>query len=62
MSTASAQVVLTVQEGKRLIAKGLLAWEPFRRARESGIVAIAKGTTNAYVVDELLGGADEKTK
>jgi hypothetical protein len=62
MSTASAQVVLTVQEGKRLIAKGLVAWEPFRRARESGVIAIAKGTTNAYVVEELLGGAVDKTK
>lgn len=62
MSTSSAQVVLTVQEGKRLIAKGLLAWGPFRRARESGIVAIAKGTTNAYIVEELLGGAVDKTK
>ncbi len=48
------EVVLTVSEGKRLIARGLLAWEPFRRARESGVVAVAKGTTNSYVVEELL--------
>lgn len=64
MSTVSAQVVLTVQEGKRLIAKGLVAWEPFRRARESGVIAIAKGTTNAYLVEELgeelFGGEIDK--
>jgi len=57
-----AQVVLTVAEGKRLIARGLLAWEPFRRARESGIVAVAKGSTNAYVVEELLGRPIDKTR
>ena len=48
--------VLTVAEGKRLIARGLIAWEPFRRARESGVIALAKGTTNSYLVEELLKG------
>ena len=66
MSTGSAQVVLTVQEGKRLIAKGLAAWEPFRRALESGTIAVCKGTTNAYLVEyldgELLGESVDKTK
>lgn len=55
-----AQVVLTVSEGKRLIARGLLQWEPFKRARQSGIIAIAKGSTNSYVVEELLGRRIEK--
>ncbi len=57
-----AQVVLTVSEGKRLIAKGLAAFEPVRRALESGTVAVCKGTTNSYVVEELLGTSLEKTK
>lgn len=49
-----AEVVLTVSESKRLIARGILAWEPLRRARESGVIAVAKGTTNSYIVEELL--------
>jgi hypothetical protein len=59
---SSAEVVLTVSEGKRLIARGLLAWEPFLKARESGTIAIAKGTTNSYVVEELLAEAIDKTR
>ncbi len=59
------EVVLTVPEGKRLIARGILAWEPFRRARESGTIAVAKGTTNSYIVQELVrelsGEAIDKT-
>ncbi|MHC4252057.1 MAG: hypothetical protein ACYS9X_23305 [Planctomycetota bacterium] len=59
------ETVLTVAEGKRLIARGLIAWEPFRRARESGVIAVAKGTTNSYLVEELVrdisGDAVDKT-
>jgi len=54
------QVVLTVSEGKRLIAKGIADFEPVQRAREEGILAIAKGTTNAYVVEEILGEEIDK--
>ncbi|MHC5057890.1 MAG: hypothetical protein ACYTKD_24755 [Planctomycetota bacterium] len=59
------ETVLTVAEGKRLIARGLIAWEPFRLARESGVIAVAKGTTNSYLVEELVrdisGDAVDKT-
>jgi len=54
------QVVLTVAEGKRLIAKGIAAWQPVRAALASGIVAVAKGTTNAYIVEELTRQSIEK--
>jgi hypothetical protein len=49
------QVVLTVSESKRLIAKGLAALPEVRRAMEEGMVVVATGTTNAYVLQELWG-------
>jgi hypothetical protein len=61
MTMKGFETVLTVAEGKRLIARGLLAWEPFARARESGTIAVAKGTTNSYLVEELLGRSIDKT-
>jgi hypothetical protein len=47
-------ITLTVAESKRLIAKGVRALGYVDRALEDGIVAVAKGTTNAYVAEELL--------
>jgi hypothetical protein len=55
-------VSLTVSESKRLIAKGIAAYEPVRRAVQEGIVAISSGTTNGYVIEELTGERfDKKT-
>jgi len=47
--------VLTVAESKRLIAKGVSNHPAVRRALGEGIVAVAKGTTNGYIVEELTG-------
>lgn len=47
--------VLTVAESKRLIAKGVKAHPVVARALKEGIVSVAKGTTNAYIVEELTG-------
>lgn len=55
------QVVLTSSQGKRLIARGIRAWEPVKEAMRHGIVAVSKGTTNAYVAEELLGEPFDKT-
>jgi hypothetical protein len=52
--------VLTVSEGKRLIAKGVAALPVVQEAMRSGTVAVTKGTTNAYVAEELLGQAIAK--
>ncbi len=52
--------VLTVSESKRLIAKGVARCPTVRRALEKGIVAVAKGTTNGYIVEELAGQAIHK--
>jgi hypothetical protein len=46
---------LTVAEAKRLIAKGVAADPRVEEAMENGMVAVCKGSTNAYVAEELLG-------
>ncbi|MFW6162892.1 MAG: hypothetical protein ACODAJ_08995 [Planctomycetota bacterium] len=53
-------LVLTVAQSKRLIAKGIAQYEPVRQALAEGTVAVAKGGTNAYVVEELLGEPIDK--
>lgn len=52
--------ILTVAAGKRLIARGVAGLDCVRRAMESGMVAVGKGTTNAYVLEELLGHPIDK--
>jgi hypothetical protein len=57
-----AQVVLTVSESKRLIARGVAALPEVKRAMEEGIVVVATGTTNAYVLEELWGRRIDKRR
>jgi hypothetical protein len=45
---------LTPVESKKLIAKGIVAMEEVKTAMEKGKVIIAGGTTNGYIVRELL--------
>ena len=47
--------VLTVAEGKRLIARAVPRLPVVRRALEGGTVIVTTGTTNTYVAEELLG-------
>jgi len=49
------QVVLTVAESKRLIARGVSALPQIQAAMQDGMVVVATGTTNAYVLQELWG-------
>ena len=44
-----------MSESKRLIARGVAALPEVRRAMEEGMVVVATGTTNAYVLQELWG-------
>jgi hypothetical protein len=53
--TVQAQLVLTVSESKRLIAKAVAKMPIVREALANGMIIIAKGTTNTYVAEELLG-------
>ncbi len=53
---------LTVSESKRLIARGLTEDERVQSAMAEGMVAVCKGTTNGYVLEELLGRDVDKAK
>lgn len=55
-------LVLTVAQSKRLIARALAKYEPVADALANGTIAIAKGGTNAYLVEELLGEPIEKNR
>ena len=55
------EAVLTVAESKRLIAKGVANHPDVLRALSEGTVVVCKGTTNAYVVEELLGREIRRT-
>jgi len=50
-----AEVVLTVAESKRLIAKGAAQLQIVRDRLHKGVIMVSSGTTNAYLVEELLG-------
>jgi len=50
-----AQIILTVAESKRLIAKAVAQMPIVKAALQNGMVIIAKGTTNTYVAEEILG-------
>lgn len=49
------QIVLTVSESKRLIAKAVKELPQVKAAMENGTISVPTGTTNAYVLQELLG-------
>lgn len=56
------QVVLTVAESKRIIAKGVAALPSVKRAMEEGMIVVATGTTNSYVLEELWGRNIDKRR
>jgi len=50
-----AHAVLTVSEGKRLIARAVARMPIVENALRDGMVIVCKGTTTTYVAEELLG-------
>lgn len=50
-----AQITLTVNEGKRIIAKAVAAMPAVRRALEGGKIFLKGGTTTSAVCEELVG-------
>src|SRR5512145_1583793 len=47
--------ILTVAESKRLIAKAVVQMPIVKNALANGMVIVIKGTTNAYVAEEITG-------
>ncbi len=54
------QITLTSSESKRLIAKGVKALPSVQKALVDKHIIVAGGTTNAFVLSELLGEEIEK--
>ncbi len=48
-------VVLTPAESKRLIAQAVAQMKPVKKALTDGIIVIATGTTNTYVLEAITG-------
>ena len=57
-----ALFTLTPAESKRLIAKGIVSIPEVRQAKEEGYLIVGRGSTNAYIVEELMGKSIEKEK
>jgi len=57
---SATAIHLTVAEGKRLIAKAVAALPEVRSALSSGLIVVCKGSTNAYIVEELTGRTIDK--
>lgn len=55
-----AEVVLTVSESKRLIAKGVASLRFIQDKLEKGIIVVPSGSTNAYIYEELTGQTIDK--
>jgi hypothetical protein len=55
-----AEVVLTVSESKRLIARGVASLRFIQDKLEKGIIVVPSGSTNAYIYEELTGQAIDK--
>ena len=53
-------IVLSVSESKRLIAKGVVNLNCVKQKLKKGMIAIAKGTTNSYIIEEILGKKIDK--
>lgn len=54
------EVVLTVAESKRLIAKGVAALDYVGARLQSGVIVLCKGSTNAYIYEELTHSTFDK--
>lgn len=55
-----AEISLTPSESKRLLAKAVLNMDSVRNALKTGTLVICRGSTNAYIVEELKGSPIKK--
>ncbi len=54
------QIILTPSESKRLIAKGVVNLPSIQNALKNHTIILAGGTTNGFLVEELLGETVDK--
>ncbi len=55
-------IVLTQTECKRIIARGIMLHPLVKKALKSGKIFIARGSTNAFIVEELTNNKIEKNR
>jgi hypothetical protein len=53
---------LTSSESKRLIGKAVAALPEIQQAKNNGYLVISRGSTNAFILEELLGETIEKER
>ncbi|HUT80880.1 MAG TPA: hypothetical protein VMZ29_06735 [Candidatus Bathyarchaeia archaeon] len=54
MKISKALVTLLPHESKKLIGIGLTSYEPIREKMNEGKIFVARGTTNSYLLEEML--------
>jgi hypothetical protein len=57
-----ALFTLTSSESKRLLAKAVAAMPEVQHAKENGYLVIGRGSTNAFVVEELMNSVIDKER
>ncbi|MBN1827664.1 MAG: hypothetical protein JW884_00760 [Deltaproteobacteria bacterium] len=57
-----ALFTLTSSESKRLLGKAVAALPEVQQAKENGYLVIGRGSTNAFVIEELMNSAMDKEK
>ena len=55
------QIILTPWESRRLIAKAVMQLPEVQYALRQGIVCVARGTTTAFIMDEILTSFQKET-
>ena len=59
MMEQTRQYLLTVEEGKKLIARGVAAREAVQKAAREHTLVIVAGTTNGYLAELMLSQLGE---
>src|SRR3989339_66709 len=57
-----ALFTLTSSESKRLIGKAVAALPEVQQAKDNGYLVVSRGSTNAFILEELLGEKIEKER
>lgn len=53
---------LTSSESKRLLGKAVAAMPEVQQAKNKGYLVVGRGSTNAFILEELMGCPIEKEK
>src|SRR5512141_2139624 len=53
---------LTSSESKRLLGKAVAALPEVQHAKEHGYLVVGRGTTNAFIIEELMSSKTDKER